>query len=54
MKMHPHPNPLPSRERENWMESISILGTPMSRNSVNRRDDIGQNGGNRAGGGPNR
>jgi hypothetical protein len=25
--MHPHPSPLPSRERGNWMESMSILGT---------------------------
>jgi len=24
--MHPHPSPLPSRERENWVESMSILG----------------------------
>jgi hypothetical protein len=23
--MHPHPNPLPSRERGNWIESISIF-----------------------------
>ena len=24
--MHPHPSPLPSRERGNWVESMSILG----------------------------
>jgi hypothetical protein len=24
--MHPHPNPLPSRERENWFESMHIFG----------------------------
>jgi hypothetical protein len=25
--IHPHPSPLPSRERGIWMESISFLGT---------------------------
>jgi hypothetical protein len=24
--MHPHPSPLPSRERGNWIESISFFG----------------------------
>ena len=24
--MHPHPSPLASRERGNWMESMSIFG----------------------------
>jgi hypothetical protein len=23
--MHPHPSPLPSRERRNWIESMSIF-----------------------------
>ena len=25
--MHPHPSPLPSRERGNWIESMSIFGS---------------------------
>jgi len=25
--MHPHPNPLPSRERGNWIESMSVFGS---------------------------
>jgi len=24
--MHPHPRPLPSRERRNWFESMYIFG----------------------------
>jgi hypothetical protein len=25
VKMHPHPGPLPSRERGNWVEAMSIF-----------------------------
>jgi hypothetical protein len=36
--MHPHPSPLPSRERGNWSESMSIFGCLKNVDYLIKRD----------------